>query len=404
MYDRMYEDAMLKHFEEERQMLFLMGPRQVGKTTSAKRVGEAWGEYHYLNWDDVAHRELILAGPGAVAEQLALERLREKPPLLVLDEIHKFRGWKDFLKGFFDVWEKKVRILVTGSGRLDAFRSGGDSLMGRYFSCRMHPLSLAELGKPQVGESVMADRAPQTDAATLERLLHRGGYPEPFARNTDRFQRRWRGFRNSQLLGADLADLARIQEVAQLEVMCRILTREAGQLLNLSGVARQIRVANDTARRWLSTLEALYYVFAIRPWHRNVRRSLRKEPKVYLWDWAQVVEPGARAENLVACALLKSCHFWTDYGLGDFSLHFLRDKEKREVDFLVSREQQPWLLVEVKLSGQRRVSKALRHFQAETGAPYALQLAFDLPHVEAHPLVPDGPAIVPATTFLSHLV
>jgi uncharacterized protein len=402
--ERVYEEAMLKHFREERQMLFLMGPRQVGKTTSALKVGRAWGEHYYMNWDDPAHREVILSGPSAVAERLALERLREQPPLIILDEIHKFARWKDFLKGLFDVWGSRVRILVTGSGRLDAFRSGGDSLMGRYFSYRMHPLSLAELLHPVLPTSAGLDLSVLPEAEMLSRLLLRSGYPEPFVRDEDRFQRRWRGFRNRQLLKDDLRDLARVQEVEQLEVICRILAREAGQQLNLSSLARQVRVAPDTTRRWLDTLQALYFAFSVRPWHRNVRRSLRKEPKVYLWDWSLVTEPGARAENLVGAALLKSCHFWTDHGMGDFALHYLRDKDKREVDFLVVRDEEPWILVEVKLSGGRKVTEALRYFQAETKAPHALQVAFDLPFISAHPLSSEVPTIVPAGTLLAALV
>ena len=404
MIDRVYEAAMLKHFREERQMLFLMGPRQVGKTTSAMKVGEAWGEHHYMNWDDPAHREVILSGPSAIAERLALERLREQPPLLILDEIHKCAGWKDLLKGIFDVWGGRVRILVTGSARLDAFRSGGDSLMGRYFNYRMHPLSLAELCRPAIPSSVFQEPQTRPDTEVLTRLSRRSGYPEPFSKDDDRFQRRWRGFRNRQLLKDDLRDLARVQEVEQLEVMCRILAREAGQQVNLASLSRQVQVAPDTTRRWLDTLQALYFAFCVRPWHRNIRRSLRKEPKVYLWDWSLVKEPGPRAENMVGAALLKSCHFWTDHGLGDFSLHYLRDKEKREVDFLVVRDDEPWVLVEVKLSGGRRVTEALRYFQAETKAPHALQAAFDLPPVDVHPLSGEAPAIVPAATLLAWLV
>ena len=340
MITRVYEQAMLRHFEEERQMLFLTGPRQVGKTTSARRVGEAWGDHRYLTWDDPADRKRILAGPGAVAEVLALERLRDRPPLLILDEIHKYRGWKNFLKGLFDVWGERVRILVTGSARLDAFRVGGDSLMGRYFVYRMHPLSFTELGAPDIPPKPICRGGAAPDG-TLERLLLRGGYPEPFLRDDDRFQRRWRSLRNRQLLREDLRDLTRIQDLGQVEVMADLIRSEAGQLMNVSSISRQVRISVDTARRWLETLHALYYSFPVRPWHRNVRRAIRKESKVYLWDWALVDEPGQRAENLVAAALLKACHFWTDHGFGEFGLHFVRDKEKREVDFLVSQDREP---------------------------------------------------------------
>jgi predicted AAA+ superfamily ATPase len=404
---RVYEGAMLAHFRNERQMLFLSGPRQVGKTTSAHRVGERWGEYHYLTWDAPGHRETILGGPASIADAIALERLRDAVPLLVLDEIHKHRGWKDLLKGLFDVWGSKVKILVTGSGHLDAFRQGGDSLSGRYFSYRMHPFSLAELNRPDVPDAPLwrgqLSRAGEL-ADHLQSLVARGGYPEPLVKDDDRFSRRWRNLRNGQLLKEDLRDLTRIQDLGQVEVMAQILRREAGQLLNLASLARQIRVSRDTAGRWLETLESLYYVFTVRPWHRNVRRALRKEPKAYLWDWSQAAEAGPRAENLVACALLKACHFWTDHGWGEFGLHFLRDKDRREVDFLVSRDGEPWILAEVKLSGGRRASESLRHFQEQVRAPHAFQVAMDLPPVAADPFGIDGIGVIPATSLLARLV
>lgn len=404
MFDRLYEAAILKHFEEERQMLFLMGPRQVGKTTSARRVGERWGEHHYMSWDDPGNRRIVLAGPEAIAEALALERIRTRPPLLILDEIHKLRDWKDLLKGLFDVWGERVKILVTGSARLGAFRAGGDSLMGRYFSYRMHPLSLAELLRPELAEAVPSGPSASSGGVELTTLLARGGHPEPLSRDDDRFSRRWRNLRDQQLLREDVRDLTRIQDLGQLQVLAELLRQAAGQLTNMSSLARQIRVSVDTVRRWLETLEALYYCFPVRPWHRNVRRSLRKEPKFYPWDWSQVPAPGRRAENLVAAALLKACHFWTDHGLGDFALHFLRDKQGREVDFLVSRDDEPWLLVEVKLTAGRKVSDALRYFQTETGAPLAVQVGFDLEPEAVDPFAAPSPAIVPAATFLSCLV
>ena len=402
---RLYEAMLRDHFRECRQMAFLMGPRQVGKTTTARRFAETWAEHLYLNWDNSNHQRLILEGPEAVARRLGLDRIRERSPLCVLDEVHKFGRWKLFLKGLFDTYPDRVRLLVTGSARLDVFRAGGDSLMGRYFAYRMHPLSAAELlGEPFAGGKLVRAprRLPDDQWEALQRF---GGFPEPFLRADVRFWRRWRRTRMEQLLREDLRDLTRIQELARVGLLAQLVRETAGQLLNRSWFAKTIGVAVDTIRRWLVTLESFYYCFTIPPWHRNVARSLRKEPKVYLWDWSQLDDhPGERAENFVASALLKAVQIWTDRGMGEFGLYFVRDKEKHEVDFLVARDGQPWFLVETKVSGNAGLSRNLAYFQEQTGAAHAFQLAMDLPYVDRDCFTERRPVIVPARTFLSQLV
>ncbi len=175
------------------------------------------------------------------------------------------------------------------------------------------------------------------------------------------------------------------------------------QLTNYASLSRRMAASVDSVRRWLATLESLYYCFSIRPWHRNVARSLRKEPKFYLWDASQAVDVGAKAENVVACALLKAVHLWTDRGEGEFALHFLRDKQQHEVDFLVVRDGAPWFLVEVKQSGGAPLSPDLARFQAQTGAAHAFQVTLDLPYVERDCFAEAGPILVPARTLLSQL-
>jgi len=392
------------HLARERQMLFLTGPRQVGKTTCARMALGGHRERAYLSGDNADDRELLLQGPTALATRLGLDRLRDEPVACALDELHKYARWKDLLKGFFDTYERQVRLVVTGSARLDVFRSGGDSLMGRYFPYRLHPLSVAELVDPAPPEAA-APRPPRAlDDEAFDALERFGGFPEPFVRGEQRFWNRWRRLRTEQLLREDLRDLTRIQEVAQVEVLAEVLRRQAGGLVSLTSLANAVAVSIDTVRRWIGTLEALYYCFSIRPWIRNVTRSLRKEPKLYLWDWSLVDDPGARAENQVAAALLKATQLWTDLGFGTFALHFLRDKEQREVDFLVSRDDQPWFLVEVKRTGGAPLSPHLARFQSQTGAPHAFQVAWDLPFVARDAFELTTPVIVPARTFLSQLV
>lgn len=400
---RRYLREAREHFRENRQMLFVSGPRQVGKTTLARQLSDTFASSDYFNWDNHAHRSAILNGPEAVAEQLGLDRLRAEKPFCALDELHKYRGWRDFLKGLFDVYENRVHILVTGSARLDVFKRAGDSLMGRYFPYALHPLSVAECVAPERGGSLISP--PERIEDGQWRALWRfGGFPEPFLKADDRFHARWKNLRTEQLLREDLRDLTRIQELGQVESLALNLSRRAGQLTSYSSLAREIRASVDSVRRWTAALESLYFCFSVRPWHRNVTRGLRKEPKFYLWDWSQVEDPGARAENLVAGALLKATHWWTQSGQGDFGLYFVRDKQKREVDFLVTRDGQPWFLTEVKTSGNSALSSALALFQSQTGAEYAFQIAMDLDYIEADCFEHRKPIVVPARTFLSQLI
>jgi predicted AAA+ superfamily ATPase len=400
---RIYEEAAALHFQENRQMLFLSGPRQVGKTFAGLAAARAAGETRYLNWDNPEHRRIVLAGPAAVAEVGEAHVLRGEKPVLMLDELHRFAGWKDFLKGFFDTYGESIRILVTGSARLDFFRNSGDSLMGRYFQYRMHPLSVAEIVRPQLpGETLWSYPTPIADA-DLDALVEFGGFPEPFARRSRRFYGQWRRLRTELLFKEDLRDLARSIDVSRMEVLARLLAERAGQLLSHSTLAGELQVSIDTVKRWLAVLESLHFAFAVRPWHRNVARALRKESKYYLWDWSLVPDRGRRVENLAAAALLKAVHFWTDHGLGEFELFFVRDKEKREVDFLVARDGTPWFLVEVK-TADLRLSPALERFQGQTGARHAFQAVLELPHVNRSCFDVSTPIAVPLRTLLSQLV
>ena len=397
---RIYDAMLAEHFRSNRQMAFLGGPRQVGKTTTGRVHSDA-----YVNWDNLDDREVILAGPGRLAERLGLDRLREVKPTVLLDELHKFPRWRQFLKGLFDAYADDARIVVTGSSRLDVYRRGGDSLMGRYFFYRMHPFSVAEALTQDLPEGDRIVRRPRRlPAKTWDCLWQYGGYPEPFLKRDPRFARRWRALRNQQLAREEARDLTRIQQLDQLELMARLLADRSGQQLVYGNLARQLRVSEDTVRRWTTAFCDLHFGFLVRPWHRNVTRSLRKEPKWYLRDWSPLRDPGARAETLVACHLLKAVEGWTDLGLGDFELGYLRDKEKREVDFVVVRDGDPWFLVEVK-GGEAPLSPSLKHFQDQIGAPFAFQVELDGAYVDRDPFGrPGRPLQVPARTFLSQLL
>lgn len=400
---RIYQAIVEEHLSKLRQMVFLMGPRQVGKTTVSLESASKWAKHLYFNWDNSGERLLFLEGAEAIAAQAGLQELTEENPVLIFDEIHKYGKWKNFLKGFFDKYEKVTKIIVTGSARLNVYKRGGDSLMGRYFYYRVHPFSVAEIVSPIVIEDEIRKTPLPISDEDWEALIAYGGFPEPFVQRSKKFSNRWQAIRKDQLFREDIRDGTKIQELAQMELLAELLRNQAAQSMDYQSLAKKVGVSNDTVRRWLEVLKSFYYCFSIKPWSKNVTRSLIKEPKYYLWDWALIEDEGQRHENLIASHLLKAVHFWTDRGLGDFDLYYLRTKDKVEVDFLVTKNKKPWFLVEVKTK-QTGLSPALYRFQEETGAPHAFQVTFNLPFVQKDCFKEKGPIIVPARTFLSQLI
>jgi len=394
---RLYTSILKYSLREYRQMALVSGPRQVGKTTICRSLADS-----YLNWDNADDRRRLLRGPAALAEALELDRLRGQLPVAVLDELHKYTKWKALLKGFFDTYGDRVRLVVTGSSRLDVFRRGGDSLMGRYFLYRMHPWSVGE--SIRTGLPAREIQPPAEPAsADWDALWEHGGFPEPFLRRDSRFTRRWRSLRREQLAREDLRDLAKVADLGTLETLMQLLAERSGQQIVYSNLAQEIQVSVDTVIRWIDLLGRMHYGFLVRPWFANVAKALRKEPKWFLRDWSGLTDEGARAETFVACHLLKAVEAWTDLGFGDFELRYLRDKQKREVDFLVVRDRKPWFLAEVKLS-DRNLSPSLLHFQGQTKAAHAFQVVMNLPYEPADGFVTSRPVVIPARTFLSQLV
>ena len=383
------------------------GPRQCGKTTLSKMLLRERGEGGaYRNWDDVAFRRLWARDPKLVVP----ESVGRDSPLLVLDEIHKDRRWKSRLKGLYDTLETRCRVLVTGSARLAVYRKGSDSLLGRYLGFRLHPFSLREMRTATPGapddlvEAVFARtrRATGSDEANLDALMAFGPFPEPlFARDVRR-ARLWRRTRTELLIREDLRDLSRIPELSRIELMAALLPEKVGSLFSMSSLREDLEVSTDTVKRWLGYLRELYYLFEVKPWTKHVARSLRKGGKLYFWDFSEVRDEAARFENLVACHLLKACHFWTDTGEGTFDLFYLRTKEKREIDFLVVRDQVPWLPVEVKLT-DTRPSASWRAFVDAIPCRRAVQVVRP-PAFERHAFGDTELAVVGAAEFLSHLV
>lgn len=362
--------------EGARQMVLLAGPRQVGKTTLARQLLHDVGcDALYFNWDIEQHRRAIVKDPsgffrtGAASDALARER-----PRIVLDEIHKYPRWKRFLKGFFDEHAGALQILVTGSGRLDVYQRGGDSLFGRYDLYHLHPFTVGErlasgaqavpepsawLAEVLRGPGSAGQRRAATEAlASIERF---SGFPEPLHAGSEARLRKWQRAHRELVVRQDLRDLTRIRELGLIESLLLLLPERIASPLSVHALATELGVAFNTVRGWLDALARLYFLFEIRPWAGKLARTLRRETKTYLFDPTEVPEPGPRFENVVALHLYKLCDFWTDQGLGDFDLHYVRDKEKREVDFLIVEGRRPWLLIETKLSDDA-VAPSLRYF------------------------------------------
>ncbi len=398
--NRLYDALLADHLATHRQMALVSGPRQVGKTTTCRNHADG-----YANWDNVDDREEILAGPSALARKFKLDRLSTTVPTILFDELHKYPRWKQFLKGFFDSYAGQVRILVTGSSRMDVYRRGGDSLMGRYLLYRMHPFSVAEALRQDLPDAKQVVRPPRRiKPADFDALWDHGGYPEPFLKRDMRFSRRWQSLRLEQLTKEDIRDLTQVQHIDQLAALVNRLAGRSAHQVVYANLAKDVRVSIDTVRRWVDILSTLHLGYLIRPWFRNVSRSLRKEPKWFLRDWASIEDVGDKAETFVACHLLKAVEGWTDLGLGKFELGYLRDKEKREVDFVVIRDGKPWFLVETKARDDS-VRGSLEYYQKQLRAPFAFQVVMEAEYVDADCFArPRGPMVVPARTFLSQLL
>ncbi|RLA62572.1 MAG: ATP-binding protein [Epsilonproteobacteria bacterium] len=336
----------------DKKMVFLGGPRQVGKTTLAQSLINNYQDEHpaYLNWDSDLDRRKI--------------RNREWPKserLIVLDEIHKFKGWRNFVKGLYDTLKNTHTFLITGSARLDHFRKGGDSLLGRYYYYRLHPFSLPELGP---------------NKKNLMRLFKFGGFPEPLLEEDERTLKRWHTGRLSKLVRSDLRDLETVKDLDKVEVLAEELPRRIGSPLSIKSVSEDLEVDPKTAKRWISILDSLYYCFQIAPYGSPRIRAVKKEQKLYLWDWSQVEDPGERFENMVASQLLKYCHFHADANGEKMELRYIRDTDKREVDFVVLKNKEPLFAVECKLKG-RSVSPHIFYFKERTSIKKFYQVSLE---------------------------
>ncbi len=361
-----------------RKMVFIGGPRQSGKTTLAKHlcsVNHVSISERYWNWDAPVDREQIMN-----------EQFPAGSGLLVLDEIHKYSRWRQVLKGLYDKRGDVLKILVTGSARLDHYRRGGDSLQGRYHYHRLFPFTLKEL------ES--------SNFSTLEQLLKYGGFPEPFLASSERFSRRWSREYRSRLVRGDLRDLENVRDLDSIERMVLHLPNLVGSPLSLNGLREDLQVSHQSVSRWIAMLENMYMIFRIYPFGAPRIRAVKKEAKHYHMDWTVVSDSGYRFENLVACHLLKWCCVRQDRDGCEVELRYFRDVDKREVDFVLVEDGNPIHFIEVKQS-DRRVTQPLRYLKKRFPEVNSSQI-----YLGAGPdvITREGIRICPAHKFLAQFI
>lgn len=372
-------------------MVFVGGPRQVGKTTLCRNfIATHFRNHAYFNWDNRTDRRAITssAWPGDAE-------------LLILDEIHKYRRWKGLIKGEYDKLKETYKFLVTGSSRLDLYRRGSDSLQGRYHYYRLHPFTLAEIEglayKASIHGELPISSGFHQDA--IDTLNVFGGFPEPIMKQNKRQLRRWHNEKIERMFREDILDVQAIRDIGNMKLLSDILPSKVGSLLSTNVIREDLEVSFRAASHWIDVLEAFYYHFRLYPFTSKRIRSLKKEPKLYLWDWSEVEDEAARFENLIASHLLKFVHFITDYEGYKAELYFLRDVDKREVDFLVTIDNKPWFAVEAKLN-ETSLSPHLLYFKERLSIPYIYQVV----KKTATDRLEKGIRIVSAGKFLAGLI
>lgn len=335
-------------------MLLVSGPRQCGKTTLTKMLSQ---NFDYINFDNDEDRRIL--------KSKTWDRNKE---IIIFDEIHKMPRWKQWLKGIYDIEGNRPSIVVTGSARIDSYKKVGDSLAGRYFHYRMHPLDVREVLQLEPKASV---------EKVVSRILEVGGFPEPYLQGTKEFYNLWKKTHLDIILRQDLIDFESIKNIKQIELLVDLLRERVGSPISCNSLAEDLQVSDKTVKRWLEILEDMYVIFKLTPYSKNVARSVLKMPKYYFYDVARVTDDSARIENLVAASLLKEVQFRQDCKGEEWGLNFLSKKGSAEIDFLITHEKKPWLMVEVKMSDDNP-TKNFKLFRKDFPDLKAVQLVQNL--------------------------
>ena len=365
-----------QELSSDKNLIFLAGPRQAGKTTLAELISRSFTNRLYFNWDIMEDRTRLFENPAFFTE---VERKDTTAPLIVLDEIHKYKEWKNYLKGMYDRFHGEFKFLVSGSGRLDLYQKGSDSLAGRYFLFHLWPFTIAEKGEKRRDIAAFLKNPLEIDmresrklSALWQQLSMVSGFPEPFTSGKETFYRRWSSTYSRQLIREDIRDLTGIKSITDIETLFMLLPSKTGSPVSMPSLARDLKVSYNSIQSWLSVFETFFLTFSISPWTVKISRAIQKEKKVYLWDSPRIQDTAARFENMVALELYRAVSYWNDMGFGAFRLHFIKNKDQQEVDFLIANENKPLLLVEAKLSDTQPMA-ALKKFQAALNVP-AVQL------------------------------
>ncbi len=351
-----------------RQMRFIAGPRQAGKTTTARQfLSSVSSSTLYYNWDNRAIRDAYIKNNHFFSGDIYnCPSTAEGKRWLCMDEIHKYPDWKNILKDFFDSFQEELLFIVTGSARLDMMRKSGDSLAGRYLHFRLNPMVLSELcGLPNAIPPTQATEwikerldTPIYNTTEMHSLLRYSGFPEPLFSSSDRFHNRWKSTYLETLIREDLREITQIKTLEKTAVLMQLLPERIGSPLSINSLTGDLNCSFATVANYLSALELGYLIFRIPPYSNKIARSIKKEKKVYFYDWTRAESEGAQFENYVALELKSRLDLWQDGGYGTFELYFVRDRDGRESDFLVVKDSHPWLLMEVKL---KRSSIAYQH-------------------------------------------
>jgi len=369
--------SMWQKLSSEKQMIFLSGPRQAGKTTFSKEIAKTFTNSVYFSWDILENKKTLMTDPAFFEK---MNRKDESPPLVIFDEIHKYKNWKNYIKGIYDQFFQSYKFLVLGSGSLDIFQKGGDSLAGRYFNLHLMPFTIAELSRkrrnirdfiqdPLTGFDINLSGETKEKWETLSQV---GGFPEPYVKGSRDFYINWFRTYAGQIIREDIRNFAEIKNIDNVEILFSLLPAKVGSLLSIANMSRDIQVSFGSIKNWLRLFELQYLIFQLPPWTRKVSRAILKEKKLYLFHYPEIEDEAAQFENMTALELLRAVQNWNEQGAGRFSLHYIRNKEKEEVDFLLAENNKPMLLVETKFSDETP-AKALLKFQNILHVP-AVQL------------------------------
>ncbi len=370
-------------------MSFVCGPRQIGKTTLAQSHLERINQSeNYHNWDSLSLRQEFASNSFFFIENMSLPLSRSKKlsaeerQWVVFDEIHKYPRWKNILKGYYDEWKNSINFVITGSARLDYLRRSGDSLVGRYFLFKMNPLHPHDLtGFVLNRDSAWHPKSPvipfdepdKTFQDATAQLYDLNGFPEPVSVGTKEFYERWKNEHISLITNEDVRDLSRITHIQKLQTLVFLLPERVGSPLSLNNLKNILGCAHASVKNWLDALQKVYLVFEVAPFATRLKRSVLKELKYYFWDWGLLEDQGKRFENFIAVQLQRAVSAWNEWGKGDYRLMYVRTKDGREVDFIITEKDKPYLLVECKVN-EKNLAPNLVYFKDRIKVPIAFQV------------------------------